>query len=289
MAFRNLIVKDRCKLEYALNYLVCRKNNEETRILLDEIKLVVIDSLQVSITTSLIAMCAEKKIKIIFVDEKHNPCAELVNYQNNFYSYRKIKEQISISQNNKDFVWKQIVKEKINNQAYNLKEKHYDEYLKLIDYSNEIENGDITNREGHAAKVYFNALFGTKFNRDQDNEINKYLNYGYSILLSSINREIKMYGYLTELGIHHIGESNPFNFSCDLIEPLRPLVDAYVINNIVNEDNYKLTFVEMLSKNVTYNDKDFFLDNAIHLFVGNIMDVLLNKTEEEILFIKYEL
>ena len=29
----------------------------------------------------------------------------------------------------------------------------------------EIEIGDKTNREGHAAKVYFNELFGMKFTR----------------------------------------------------------------------------------------------------------------------------
>lgn len=33
----------------------------------------------------------------------------------------------------------------------------------LKQYIEEIELGDKTNREGHAAKVYFNALFGMDF------------------------------------------------------------------------------------------------------------------------------
>lgn len=52
---------------------------------------------------------------------------------------------------------------------------------KLSGYLKEIEDGDSTNREGHAAKVYFNALFGKDFSRGEDCDANMYLNYGYSI------------------------------------------------------------------------------------------------------------
>lgn len=67
MAFRNLIIKERCKLEYSLNYLVCKKGTIETKVLLDEIRLIFILTTQASITTSLIVMLSQKKIKIIFV------------------------------------------------------------------------------------------------------------------------------------------------------------------------------------------------------------------------------
>ena len=68
MAFRNVIVSERCKLEYSMNYLVCRKGMEEKRILLDEIKIVIVQTTQVSITASLISMLSKKKIKLIFCD-----------------------------------------------------------------------------------------------------------------------------------------------------------------------------------------------------------------------------
>ena len=58
----------------------------------------------------------------------------------------------------------------------------------LYEYINEIEFGDATNREGHAAKVYFNALFGMDFTRSAENVTNAALNYGYSLLLSTFNR-----------------------------------------------------------------------------------------------------
>ena len=49
MAFRTIVINDRCKLEYSLNYLICRKLNDEKRVVLDEIKLLIINSTQVSI------------------------------------------------------------------------------------------------------------------------------------------------------------------------------------------------------------------------------------------------
>ena len=55
----------------------------------------------------------------------------------------------------------------------------------LYGYIKELPFADATNREGHAAKVYFNALFGLDFTRTEENSINATLNYGYSLLLSA--------------------------------------------------------------------------------------------------------
>ena len=289
MAFRTVIVNDRCKLEYSLNYLICRKLAEEKKVLLDEIKILIINSTQVSITSCLLNKCIEKKIKIILTDDKHNPSGEIVGYYNNYYSYRKIKEQINFSLDLKNKLWQAIIKEKIINQANNLKKIDcLKEYQMLVDYSNDVQLEDITNREGHSAKVYFNALFGKSFSRRNDEFINMVLNYGYSIILSAINREIKALGYLTELGIHHIGESNPFNLSCDFIEPIRPLVDSIAIQSNIDENNFKNIMIEMLSKEVLYNDQTIKLDNAIHLYVEDLLIFLKTGNTEKIKFIKYE-
>lgn len=73
----------------------------------------------------------------------------------------------------------------------------------LQEYIREIQFGDATNREGHAAKVYFNALFGKEFSRTNDVPINAALNYGYGIILSLANREIVSNGYITQIGLFH--------------------------------------------------------------------------------------
>ena len=142
MSFRTVIVSSRCKLEFSLNYLVYRNSECEKRILLDEIKTLVIDSLQVSITSNLLFELMKKKIKVIFIDDKHNPEGELVPYQNNYYSYRKIKSQMEIPQERKDYLWNNIIKSKIIHQANNLAKLSKNEsYQTLINYAlNVIEN-----------------------------------------------------------------------------------------------------------------------------------------------------
>ena len=115
------------------------------------------------------------------------------------------------------------------------------------------------------------------------------MNYGYAILLSSFNRAIKSLGYYTELGIHHIGDSNSFNLSCDLMEPLRPLVDLYILNKNVDNTNFKTMYISMLSLKVIYNKKEVFLDNAIELYAADCLSFLSRKGMKEINFIEYEL
>ena len=290
MGFRSIVINSRCKLDYSLNYLVVHKGMDVKKILLDEIKLICINSTQVSITTALISECLNKKIKIILSDEKHNPVGEITPYYNNFYTYRKLKEQLSFTEECKGYLWQEIVKNKILNQSLVLKVSGKEkESLILETYANEVTIDDKQNREGIAAKVYFKTLFGSDFSRDNSCKENIFLDYGYSILLSSINRIVKMYGYYTELGIHHIGESNSFNLSCDFIEPLRPLADLYVLNGIVNLDNYKEEYIKMLELPVIFNNRTLFLDNALEEYVESLLFYLKNGDIDKIKFIKYEL
>lgn len=289
MSFRTIVIKNRCKLEYSLNYLVCR-GEEEKRILIDEIEFLIIQNTSVSLTCALLSALIDKKVKVIFCDSYANPQFELTPYYNNYSTYKKIISQVSFDTYTKKKLWSRIIYEKIYNQSRVLSFVNKEAAEKLKNYLLEIEDDDISNREGHAAKVYFNALFGNSFSRgDIANPINKYLNYGYSILVSAINREIKLLGYLTEIGIHHIGETNPFNLTYDFVEPLRPLVDNLIVKNLVNEDTYKNTFIQLLSSKVSYRQNQMFLENALHLYVQSLFSALVKKNYEDAQFIEYEL
>jgi len=271
-----------------MNYLVYR-GEEEKRINLNEITTLIIQSTQVCITSALLSKLIDSKIKVIFCDTCNNPQSELIPYYGSYNMRERIINQMNISKEIMNIVWKRIVEEKILQQAKNLKYKSLNEsYEKLIEYYKEVEEGDVTNREGHAAKVYFNSLFGTDFSRDKEININKYLNYGYSIILSAFNREIKNMGYLTEIGIHHIGNLNPFNLSCDFIEPLRPLVDYYVISDKLTDENFKKELINLLNIYVDIDDKKMILDNAIKLYIQSIFSALLENNVKKIKFIDYE-
>lgn len=117
------------------------------------------------------------------------PAGATTSYWTSHDTSMKVRKQIAWSEDIKTSVWTEIVTEKIRKQAENLERWDRMEAQMLYEYITQIEFGDATNREGHAAKVYFNALFGLDFTRTAENSINAALNYGYSLLLSTCARE----------------------------------------------------------------------------------------------------
>lgn len=228
MSWRTVVISTRCKLDCKMGYMVVR-GEEVKRIFLDEIALVLIENPAVSITGCLIDALNEKKIKVIFCNGKRNPVAELLPYHGCYDCSRKLKAQIGWPEDLKGAAWADIISEKIRKQSEFLSQtEHPQEAALLHSYLLQVEPHDKTNREGHAAKVYFNALFGMSFTRNEESVTNAALNYGYMILLSAFNREIMAQGYLTQLGIFHDNMFNHYNLSCDFMEPFRILIDREV-------------------------------------------------------------
>lgn len=284
MGWRTVGVNKNCKLSYKNSYLIVR--SEELKMIhLSEINTIIIENGMVSITSYLINELANRKIKLIFCDEKHNPSCELMPYYGAFNTSKKILNQTRWEQNRKDETWKEIVKYKIHNQAMLLKKLEIKEYTKLIEYEEQVEIADRTNREGHAAKVYFNLLFGNDFIRDKEDNTNVALNYGYAILLSMLNKEIVSKGYITPLEINHRSEFNQFNLSCDLMEIFRPLVDEIVYNNreLAFDKEFKYKLVDVCNKTVIIEKQEQYLANAIPIFIASVFDFLEKNEESKIL------
>ena len=261
------MVSSSAKLDYQMGYLVVRKDTT-TKIHLGEIRTLLIESTAVSLTAALLSELVKKKVKVIFCDEKRNPSAEMMPYYGSHDCSLKIKRQTAWSDDIKGAVWTEIVFEKIRQQKCLLQELGKNEAILLQEYLGEIEYGDATNREGHAAKVYFNALFGKSFTRTDDLLINAALNYGYSILLSAFNREIVLNGYLTQLGLFHDNMFNQFNLASDLMEPFRPLVDRLVAHMTLVEFEHtqKMELVNLMNQEVMINERCEFISNAIKIY-----------------------
>ena len=288
MGWRTVIVSKVCKLSYKNNYLIIRNDNLEM-IHLSEINIIVIDTGMVSITSYLISELAKNKIKLIICDEKHNPICESIPYYGSFNTSKKIMQQIKWDSIKKDEVWREIIKNKIHNQAELLKINKIEGFEKLYEFENQVQISDITNREGHAAKVYFNLLFGKEFIRGGGDDINIALDYGYSILLSVFNKEVVSKGYLTQLGVNHKNEFNYFNFSCDLMEPFRILVDevVYENKNRVFDKSYRYDLINIMNRQIEISGKTQFVSNAIPIFVKNVTDIL--EDERDLKLLNYEL
>ncbi len=289
MSFRTVVITRQSKMSYKNRFLVVKQDNDEKYIHLSEIDTIVVDSISVSISAYLLKELSDNKINIIFCDEKHNPFGELSSYYSRHNTSKKIKEQISWKQKDKDQLWARIVQNKIKNQALLLQKIRSNKYDLVLSYVDDVKIGDKTNREGHSAKVYFNSLYGMDFVRNDNDTINAALNYGYAILLSTVNKEIVSNGYLTQLGIHHKNEFNEFNLTCDLMEPFRVVIDNFVYYNQGRnfDSNFKLDIVNIFNNTYKYQGKNYILKDIIKMFVKNTLESIteINKYKE---FIFYE-
>lgn len=291
MSWRTIVIKSRAKLDYKMNYVVIRTTEDTKKIFMDEIHTMIVESTAVSITAALLNELIKSKVKVIFCDEKRNPSSELASYYGSHDTSAKYRNQISWNKSIKEKVWTEIVKEKIKNQSTLLKELGHEEYKMLDLYHDQVELFDITNREGHAAKVYFNTLFGKDFSRNNDNPINSALNYGYAILLSAINREVVAMGYMTQFGLFHDNMFNQFNLSCDLMEPFRIYVDRGVINMGIKEftSHEKMKIIEYMNELVKIDGQNMYFNNALRVYCRSVFDALNNNDILDMKFWRYEL
>lgn len=270
MSFRTVVISQRSKLDFSMNYLVVRTEENTQRIRLDDIALLMVENPAVSITGCLLEALVKAKVRVVFCDGRHNPISELSPLYGSHDCVRKLRLQLAWKEETKKRAWRLIVQQKITNQALLLEQLgKLTESKMLLKYAEEVEDGDKTNREGHAAKVYFNAIFGLQFSRNWENAINAALNYGYSLILSCVNREVTSCGYLTQLGIFHDNTFNQFNLSCDLMEPFRPLVDRAVAENVPGEftTETKRELLTLMEYQVFIDGTKQFLPNAIKRFV----------------------
>ncbi|MCL2756412.1 MAG: type II CRISPR-associated endonuclease Cas1 [Firmicutes bacterium] len=278
MSFRTVVVRKRSKIETRLDYLVVRGETENL-IHINEIGTLIVETPAVAITGQALMILSRNNVNVVFCDDKHSPFAQLHTMYGNHATSGKIRQQSNWTVEDKNNVWQKIIEQKIYWQSKVLVKYNQNEAATLLQsYIFDVKPNDTSNREGHAAKVYFNALFGMGFTRRTDNTINYMLNYGYSMILSSVSREIVAAGYVTQLGIHHRSEGNQFNLSCDIMEPFRPFVDAYVLM-IEGNDDFKNLITQILSTKVVIGGKEFFLDAGIRRYVREVLDCMNGECE----------
>lgn len=290
MSWRIVVISRRAKLDYQLGYMVVR-SDEITKIHLGEISTVLIESTAVSVTASLLSELSKRKIKVIFCDEKRNPSSELVSYYGSHDTSNKVRCQIKWLPETKEAVWTEIVSEKIRKQKELLEYLGKEESELLDSYIKEIQWNDGTNREGHAAKVYFNTLFGMSFTRTADTLENAALNYGYAILLSAFTREVTANGYITQLGLFHDNMFNQFNLASDLMEPFRILIDQKVVGMELKEFAHeeKMALVNLLNQEVRIDGKLQYVNNAVKIYCKSVFDALNENDSSLIRFYSFEL
>ena len=260
------------------------------RVPLEDVYSVVIDNPRVSLSSYALAQLSQNNAHVIVCNDKHMPTALILPLKNHYRPLNVLKRQLALSVRLKNKIWRKIVIGKIGNQLNILKHINADSNSieLLTKYMSEVTGGDSTNREGLAAKVFFRSIYGSQFIRNSDDAINAALNYGYSIVRSTVAKHLCAYGYHCEIGVHHVSETNPFNLAEDFMEPFRPIVDLWVESRketLVDTLNlgHRKELAALCNRYVTLGDKRMTVRNAIEKMTASYSSTLETEDVERFL------
>ena len=171
-----LLISSSSKIKYSNGFIII-KNSNEIKVPLSNIAVIVFEDNKSLISSVLLSKLIENNIRLIFINDKHQPIGEVCGYNLKSNNLDKITLQFNWGEEQKGLLWQKIIKNKLNNQFKILKKNSIaiDRIFALI---NEVESNDSSNVEGLASRLYFKALFGKAFIRHHDDPINEMLNYG---------------------------------------------------------------------------------------------------------------
>lgn len=291
MGWKTVLIGSESKVSLSNNRMRITIGEEYHNYPLNDLDTVIFSNNKVTITIPIIAKLLENNIGIIICDSHNDPIGIFQPFNCHSLVFKQLKKQINWKITKKKRLWKLIVEEKIASEIANLKilQMSNDAIDTLKLYKDSVYNDDQTNREGSSARVYFRELFGIYFTREQQIAINFALNYGYKIIASYVSKMIAARGYVTQLGIHHIGESNPFNLTYDFIEPLRYIIDIWVCENIDETFNtsHKIEILQILEYRIKINNKWMRLTDAIEGLIDSYFS-FMNEERDSIIRIDYE-
>ena len=286
MGYRVIFLTNPIKLSVKNEQLVI-DNGEITKIPLEDIECIAADNLQISVSAYLLMKFSEYAITFYVTDKSHHPCGAFLPISRHSRHMAVLNQQISMTLPTKKQLWKQIVKQKIDNQATVLKLCNIEGWQEVDIIKHKVYSGDSSNMEAVAASKYFKLMFGKAFSRTQENTVNACLNYGYAVLRSTIEKYLVVYGYEPSLGIFHKSTLNNFNLADDIIEAYRPLIDLFVKYNV--EDDEELTprrkaqIVNLSNADVIIDNKLFACAKAIDNTVQSLTGFISGKRSELLL------
>lgn len=282
MSWRIVYVSEAEEMRLYLDNLKVIKEQQEVLIPLSDIHTIVVDNNRTVVTGKLMNKLADYHILLIFCDDSHHPNVFSLGLYSHYRVYGVLQKQINWSDEAKGTMWQKIVKIKIRNQASLLEYLEKDQKVinRLRTFASQVEFDDATNREGHAAKIYFNELFGPKFHRLRGSvdSYNAALNYGYIVLRACVARAVVAYGLHPAFGIGHRNQFNAFNLVDDCMEVFRPIIDFWVAMTVKEEDylnwETKQLLIRRLSSKILIDGQRQTVLNAIDIFIQSFIKAM---------------
>lgn len=234
MIARTLCFSNIGKLSLKYEQLVWSTEAGECRsVPIEDIGFVILESEKIAITTAALQFLSANNVAVVVCDQSHTPSAQLLPYAANTTAAESIEAQLSTTDAVNGRLWRMVVRQKIRNQANLMERLGAKNSKRLLTLADEIKNGDPSNCEAQAARIYFKELSPEGFVRDRDGDWpNAPLNYGYAILRAATARALVGSGLACFRGIHHHNRYNAFALADDMMEPYRPFVDQYVLGKV---------------------------------------------------------
>ena len=138
--------------------------------------------------------------------------------------------------------------------------------------------------EGSAARVYFPQIFdivnwkGRK-PRIKCDYINSTLDIGYNLLFNMIDSLLQVYGFDVYCGIYHKEFYMRKSLACDMVEPLRPIIDMED-RKAINLKQCKQDDFELIQGQYCLNYK------KSPSYVSFLMEAILEQKENIFLYIQ---
>lgn len=154
------------------------------------------------------------------------------------------KHQYEYTEND---IGRKIEQNKIKNQSQILKNirgknQIMKEGIELLDkmvvqLEQQLEYLEVMGIEGNAARVYFSRVFDNvdwkgRKPRIKNDYVNVTLDIGYTMLFNIVDAILQVYGFNTYYGVFHKCFYMRKSLVCDLMEPIRPVVDYQVRKSI---------------------------------------------------------
>ena len=252
---------------------------------LEDVGVVIVESQLVQFTVPLLNALADNNVAVVFCNAQCMPNTMLMPLESNAVQQEVYRLQTEVSLPTKKRIWKEIIEHKIRNQAVLLDLLGRDGNL-LKPYYMNVLSGDSDNREGLAAKIYWQQIYGRSFNRSRNGESpNSWLNYGYAILRAAVARALLGSGLFPAFGLFHRNRYNAFPLADDVMEPYRPFVD-YVVYQLFEDSpeacldkEVKQQLVRVLFTDVKMKGQIRPLQVALSMTTASLVRALKDKKE----------
>lgn len=221
------------------------------KIPLDDIQAVIAHGHGHTYSQNLLIQLSERGVPLVLCNQKHLPHALMWPLDTHHEQTKRVIAQVDCKKPRLKRAWKLVVQSKILMQAKVLQLIHGSD-SGVAELVKRVKSGDSSNVEAWAARRYWKPLLSESFKRDPAAEdINRYLNYGYTLLRSLVARSVAAAGLHPAIGMHHSNRGNVYALVDDLMEPYRPIVDLHC---------------------TLFNDFDGSLNATEKAFLARIMD-----------------